>query len=103
MPLKSKLQHTKSRLALALLAAFLLPMMTAGCQTLSGDPPLRVDLPAECDRNAKPVPYPPIIKEDLGLRSARFAAGMKLANGRLEAVAVCNAKVRDLFAKSSKN
>jgi hypothetical protein len=61
-----------------------------------------VDLPAECDSNAKPVKYPPIIKEDLGLRNARFAGALKLANGRLEAVATCNEKVRALFATGAK-
>lgn len=72
--------------------------MTGACATLSGDPPQAVSLPDECDANAAPVPYPPVVAEDLGLRTARYAAALKLANGRLTAAADCNQKVRDLFA-----
>lgn len=74
--------------------------MIAGCANLPGTPPLAVNLPSDCDRNAKPVPYPQITKEDLGVRAARYAAALRQANGRLIAVAECDAKVRALFAKS---
>lgn len=76
--------------------------MTSGCATLSGTPQLGVNIPSDCDRNAVPVKYPPIKKEDLGVRSARYAAALKTANSRLYAVAVCDKKVREEFAKGSK-
>jgi hypothetical protein len=45
------------------------------------------------------VPYPPVVKgEDLGLRSAKYAAALGQANGRLEAVRDCNSAVRGAFA-----
>ena len=73
--------------------------MIGSCATLQGDPPLAVNLPAECEQNARPVAYPPVAREDLGLRSARYAAALGQANGRLAAVKDCEGKVRELFAK----
>jgi hypothetical protein len=58
-----------------------------------------VQIPDDCDRHARPVPYPPVVKgEDLGLRSAKYAAALGQANGRLEAVRDCNSAVRGAFA-----
>jgi hypothetical protein len=77
-------------------------MTTGGCATLQGDPPLAVILPDDCDKNAKPVPYPQIAAgEDLGVRSARYAAALGQANGRLKAVSMCNAAVRARFSKGA--
>jgi hypothetical protein len=37
--------------------------------------------------------------EDLGVRSAKYAAALGQANGRLKAVAECDAKVRAAFSQ----
>lgn len=82
------------------LLAAALPLMTiGGCAQLSGTPQLAVQIPSDCDRNAVPVPYPPVRHEDLGVRSARYAAALGQANGRLKAVRICDQKVREEFAK----
>jgi hypothetical protein len=80
---------------------FLLLMTTmGGCTTLPGAPPLAVKIPSDCENNAVPVPYPRIVKgEDLGVRSAKQAAALGQANGRLDAVRQCEAKVREAFDK----
>jgi len=76
-------------------------MMTGACATSQGNPPLAVAIPNDCDRHAVPVPYPRIVKgEDLGLRSAKYAAALGQANGRLDAVRKCNEAVRASFAGS---
>ena len=60
---------------------------------------MAVAIPDDCDLNAKPVPYPRIVKgEDLGLRAAKYAAALGQANGRLDAVRKCNEAVRAKFA-----
>ena len=73
--------------------------MIAACAPLSAPPPLAVSVPSDCDRHAVPVPYPPIRREDLGVRAGRFAAALVQANGRLIAVAECHAQVRDALAR----
>lgn len=71
-------------------------MMLAGCATSQGSPGLKV--PDDCERNAQPVPYPPLSHEDIGVIAARYAAKLHLANGRLIAVKTCYAKVRAVLA-----
>jgi hypothetical protein len=74
--------------------------MTAGCAQLPGQAPLGVSIPDDCDRNAEPVPYPRVVaKEDLGVRSAKYAAALGEANTRLEDVKACYAQVRASFAR----
>ena len=73
--------------------------MTGGCVTLSGTPPLAVDLPNECDEIARPVPYPFVKGEDLGVRSARFAAALGEANTRLVKASECEQAVRQVFSE----
>lgn len=76
--------------------------MTGGCATLQGTPQLVVRVPSDCDVLAIPVPYPRVVKgEDLGVRSAKYAAALGQANGRLASVRKCEEVVRQEFAKSS--
>jgi hypothetical protein len=46
------------------------------------------------------VAYPPIIKEDMGVRAAKFAAALRQANLRLIAVRDCTGKVRAMFVSA---
>ena len=86
-----------SRLRLSLAVA-LLAMMTSGCATFSGTLPQGVNLPTDCDQ--QPVPYPRIVKsEDLGVRSAKYAAALGQANTRIVAGNKCNARVRAIYAQ----
>lgn len=85
-----------------LLAAALLLMTITGCAKSSAPPPLAVEIPADCDHLTEPVTPPSIVpKEDLGVRSAKFAAALGQANGRLEKAKLCNEKVREAFNKGT--
>ena len=67
--------------------------------TLSGTPPLAVSLPSECDQISRPVPYPFVRGEDMGVRSARFAAALGEANTRLVKASECEKAVRSVFSE----
>lgn len=79
----------------------LLLMTISGCANLPATQPVAVRLPSDCDRLARPVPYPAVVKdEDLGVRSAKYAAALRQANGRLYSVRLCERNVRAKFAGS---
>lgn len=62
-----------------------------------------MQLPDDCIRLAEPVPYPKVVaREDLGVRSAKFAAGMRQANETIVAVRTCDIKVREIANAAAK-
>lgn len=77
--------------------------MTAGCAQFSAPAPLAVQVPDDCLGLMQPVPPPRLVpNEDLGVRSAKFAAALGQANGRLAASAECNQLVIDAFKQEDR-
>lgn len=86
--------------------ALILPTIFAGCATspaLNGTPPLRVDLPSDCERLAQPVPIPdPKLGGNTHLTAAEATAAAAEANKRLVDTGECMANERKDYAKGKR-
>lgn len=66
-----------------------------------GSPPLKVNLPTECDRLAMPEPAPQISgKTDAGEAAAQYAEWGQKNRLRLKEYADCQTRVRDEYARA---
>lgn len=64
--------------------------------------PLKVQIPADCDRNADPVAVPgDKAGGDIRLTASHYAAALGLANRRLTKRRICEADIRARFAEGT--